>query len=39
MGMALFSANPSETNTIVAYIKDQHEHHSKKHFSLNIEPS
>ena len=31
-GYGAFSVNPSEVDTVIAYIANQHEHHSKKKF-------
>ncbi|MEP4532724.1 MAG: IS200/IS605 family transposase [Cyclobacteriaceae bacterium] len=31
-GYGAFSVNPSEVDTVIAYITNQHEHHSKKTF-------
>jgi putative transposase len=31
-GYGAFSVNPSEVDTVIAYIENQHEHHSKKTF-------
>jgi putative transposase len=31
-GYGAFSVNPSEVDTVIAYIANQHEHHSKKTF-------
>lgn len=31
-GYGAFSVNPSEVNTVIAYISNQHEHHRKKNF-------
>ena len=31
-GYGAFSINPSEVNTVIAYIDKQHEHHNKKSF-------
>lgn len=31
-GYGAFSVNPSEVDTVIAYIANQHEHHSKKSF-------
>ena len=34
-GYGAFSVNPSEIDTVIAYIANQHEHHRKKHFKMN----
>ncbi len=31
-GYGAFSVNPSEVDTVIAYIENQHDHHSKKNF-------
>lgn len=31
-GYGAFSVKPSEINTVIAYIRNQHQHHSKKNF-------
>jgi len=31
-GYGAFSVNPSEVDTVIAYIANQHEHHSKRNF-------
>lgn len=31
-GYGAFSVNPSQVDTVIAYIANQHEHHSKKTF-------
>ena len=31
-GYGAFSVNPAEVDTVIAYIDNQHEHHSKKTF-------
>lgn len=31
-GYGAFSVNPSQVDTVIAYIVNQHEHHSKKTF-------
>lgn len=31
-GYGAFSVNPSEVETVIAYIANQHEHHNKKTF-------
>ncbi len=31
-GYGAFSVNPSEVDTVIAYIANQHEHHNKKTF-------
>ncbi len=31
-GYGAFSVRPSEINTVIAYIRNQHQHHSKKNF-------
>lgn len=31
-GYGAFSVNPSQVDTVIAYIINQHEHHSKKSF-------
>ena len=31
-GYGAFSVNPSQVETVIAYIANQHQHHSKKNF-------
>lgn len=31
-GYGAFSVNPSEVDTVIAYIANQHQHHSKRNF-------
>ena len=34
-GYGAFSVTPSEIDTVIAYITNQHKHHRKKHFRMN----
>lgn len=35
-GYGAFSVNPSQVNTVIAYIENQHEHHKKKTFQYEF---